>query len=213
MDRVTFVIPTIGRDSLSLALQSLYNQTVHNWKAIVVFDGIQPTISSNDERVRIVKCEKAGTSDIVNGEVKSNGAGHVRNFGIELCDTEWIAFLDDDDTLAHTYLETLYNEIHLCYNVNVVIFRMLHPEYGILPKISSVHFQKYEVGISFAMKKSVFDSGCRFESSHDEDYNLLCYIRDRSYKMVMSPYIKYFVHNANHTERHPEKGSRIVINR
>tara|TARA_E500000178_G_C16528279_1_gene533268 strand:- start:317 stop:589 length:273 start_codon:yes stop_codon:yes gene_type:complete len=90
---------------------------------------------------------------------------------------------------------------------------MLHPEYGILPKTSSVHFQKYEVGISFAMKKSVFDSGCHFESSHDEDYNLLCYIRDRSHKMVMSPYIKYFVHNTNHTERHPETGSRIVINR
>ena len=213
MTLVTFIIPTIGRDSLMQSITSLQNQTNQDWKAIVIFDGIEPTISTDDKRITITQCEKSGTSEIVNGITKSNGAGNVRNFGIKMCETEWIAFLDDDDTLAHTYLETLFNEINLCYNVDVVIFRMTHPEYGILPKVSSTHFHQYEVGISFAMKRNIFSHDICFESSHDEDYNLLCKIRDRGYKMVMSPYIKYFVYGVNRQEVHPEKGRRIVINR
>lgn len=213
MPSVTFIIPTIGRESLEKALQSLYNQTITDWKAIVVFDGLEPNISTTDERVTITKCEKAGTSEVVNGIEKPNGAGNVRNFGIKMADTEWIAFLDDDDTLAHTYLECLYNEINLCYNVDVVIFRMVHPEYGVLPKVSSTHFQKYEVGISFAIKRTIFNDELKFISSHDEDYVLLCNIRDKGYKIVMSPYVKYFVYGFNHKEVYEEKGRRMVINR
>jgi len=213
MSIVTFIIPTIGRESLEKALQSLYNQTITDWKAIVIFDGLEPNITTNDERVTITKCEKAGTSEVVNGIEKPNGAGNVRNFGIKMADTEWIAFLDDDDTLAHTYLECLYNEIHLCYNVDVVIFRMVHPEYGVLPKVSSTHFQKYEVGISFAVKRKIFNDELMFISSHDEDYVLLCNIRDKGHKIVMSPYVKYFVYDFNHKEVYEEKGRRVVINR
>jgi len=213
MTLVTFIIPTIGRDSLIQSITSLQNQTNQNWKAIVIFDGIEPTISIDDKRITITQCDKSGTSEIVNGLTKSNGAGNVRNFGIKMCETEWIAFLDDDDTLAHTYLETLFNEIDLCYNVDVVIFRMTHPEYGVLPKVSSINFHQYEVGISFAIKRKIFSNDICFESSHDEDYNLLCKIRDRGHKMVMSPYVKYFVYGVNRQEVHPEKGRRIVINR
>ncbi len=212
MALVTFIIPTIGRKSLEQALNSLYKQTIDNWKAIVIFDGIEPNIKIEDNRVSVLKCEKLGTKEIVNGIEKANGAGHVRNFGIQNCETEWIAFLDDDDTLAYTYLETLYNEIDLCFNVDAVIFRMYHPEYGVLPKVDSTHFQKYEVGISFAIKKKVFDQGMCFVSGHDEDYGLLCNIRDNKFKICMSPYVKYFVNNANHSEIFPDKGRRMVIN-
>lgn len=213
MTLVTFIIPTIGRDTLQRSLQSLYAQTNRDWKAIVIFDGIDPNIVASDERVTITSCEKAGTCEVVNGVEKPNGAGHVRNFGIKMCATEWIAFLDDDDTLAHTYVDTLLNEIHLCYRVDMVIFRMLHPEYGVLPKISSTQFQKYEVGISFAIKRHIFEDGLQFTSSHDEDYSLLCDIREKGYKIVMSPYVKYFVHDVNHTEQYHEQGRRMIINR
>lgn len=209
---VTFIIPTIGRISLKKALNSLYMQTIQEWKAIVIFDGLNPNITINDDRVSILTCEKLGTKETINGIEKANGAGHVRNFGIQHCETEWIAFLDDDDTLAHTYLETLYNEINLCFNVDAVIFRMFHPEYGVLPKVESTHFQKYEVGISFAIKKKIFDNGICFISGHDEDYTFLCNISDNNHKICMSPYVKYFVNNANHTEMFPEKGRRMVLN-
>lgn len=36
------------------------------------------------------------------------GAGPTRNKGIEMVQTEWLAFLDDDDELLHHHLETLW---------------------------------------------------------------------------------------------------------
>lgn len=212
MSSVTFIIPTIGRETLSRALESLYRQSVSTWKAIIVFDGISPNIEVTDPRVTITRCDKSGTSEIVNGIEKANGAGYVRNFGIARAETEWIAFLDDDDTLAYTYLENLHNEIHLCHNVDVVIFRMLHPDYGVLPKPSSTHFQKYEVGISFAIKRSIVGDNVRFVSGHDEDYIFLCSARENGHKIVMSPYVKYFVHNVGHSEKVEDMGRRMVIN-
>ena len=212
MTLVTFIIPTIGRKTLLRALESLYKQTVWDWKAVVVFDGIEPTIGITDPRVTVIMCEKSGTKEMVNGEEKNNGAGEVRNAGIRRCTTEWVAFLDDDDTLAYTYLETFHNELRNVYNPDAVLFRMRHPEYGVLPKANSVSLVQYEVGISFLLKKRIFEEGTWFVPSYEEDYHLLCMVRDKGYKIVMSPYVKYFVDNHAHTEIDAEKGRRILIN-
>ena len=213
MTLVTFIIPTIGRPTLLRALESLYRQTIWDWKAIVIFDGIEPTISVADPRVTVLRCEKKGITDVtVTGEQRSNGAGNVRNYGIRKCTTEWIAFLDDDDTLAHTYLETFYNELNVTYNPSVVLFRMRHPEHGVVPNPSSVTLELYQVGISFLVKRKIFKEGIIFVPSHIEDFNLIDRIRAEGYKIVMSPYVKYFVDNYNHTEIDSIKGRRIIIN-
>ena len=215
MTLVTFIIPTIGRKTLLRALESLYKQTVWDWKAVVVFDGMEPTIEVADPRVTVLTCEKKGTHELVNGEQKPNGAGEVRNFGIRnKCDTEWVGFLDDDDTLAHTYLETFYNELKNVYNPDVVLFRMRreHETDVVLPKPEHVSLVRYWVGISFLAKRSVFNDGNWFISSHDEDFNLLERIQTQGYKLVMSPYIKYFVDNHGRAERDGVVGRRIIIN-
>ena len=87
--KVTFIIPSIGRDTLKTTICSLINQTNSNWKAIIIFDGINPTIWTNDNRITMIKCTKLGKN--------KNSAGLVRNYGILLAKTEWIAFVDDDD--------------------------------------------------------------------------------------------------------------------
>ena len=213
MTLVTFIIPTIGRDSLLRALESLFKQTVWDGKAIVIFDGIEPTITVADPRVTLITCEKKGITDVtVSGDQRNNGAGNVRNYGIKKCNTEWVAFLDDDDTLAHTYIETFYNELNVTYNPSVVLFRMRHPEHGVVPNPSTVRLDLYQVGISFIVKRKIFKEGITFIPSHIEDFNLLDRIRNEGYKIVMSPYVKYFVDNYEHTEIDPIKGRRIIIN-
>ena len=102
MTSVTFIIPTIGRNTLQRSIDCLLEQTIQTWKAIVIFDEIEPTIESSDERIKIMTCEKKG--------VGKNGAGNVRNYAIQYVDTEWIAFLDDDDTL-NPGIETILNEM------------------------------------------------------------------------------------------------------
>ena len=92
--------------------------------------------------------------------------------------------LDDDDSISPTYLESFYNEIHNVYAVDAILFRMRHPEYGVLPKTSSVDLVRYECGISFALKRKIFTNGLWFEPSHEEDYNLLCKIKEKDTKWL-----------------------------
>ena len=86
---ITFIIPTIGRSTLQNTLDCLINQSNPNWKAIVIFDGISSTIQNTDPRICIIESPKLGEG--------TNSAGLVRNYGITFADTEWVAFVDDDD--------------------------------------------------------------------------------------------------------------------
>jgi glycosyltransferase involved in cell wall biosynthesis len=206
---VTFIIPTIGRDTLTRTIESLEKQTNENWKAIIIFDACSPNIELNSEKIQIIQIEKKGEG--------SNSAGNVRNEGIKLATTEWIAFVDDDDTIASNYVETFYNEIQEFNNMDIIIFRMSYEvnKDHILPSLNeSNNFFMDNVGISFAMKKNIFDLGYIFIPSNREDYELLERIRDNNYKMMISPYIRYFVRGNEYIEHTNNTiiGNRVFIN-
>ncbi len=179
---ITFIIPTIRRKTLDNAINSLLSQTNKNWKAIVVFDGVE-TIKYKDSRIRCVHIPKIG---------KLNHAGKVRNHAIQLADTEWVAFLDDDDTISNDYVEKFLEETKENPDAKCIIFRMktsFDPA-QILPEPWHDNFYRCKVGISFAMKK---DLKILFEPSSIEDFTLLEKIRTLGHKIVISPYITYFV--------------------
>jgi glycosyltransferase involved in cell wall biosynthesis len=104
---ITFIIPTIGRNTLENSINSLKNQTIKDWNAIIIFDGIISNIDINyinDNRIKILECDKKG--------ININSAGEVRNYGINYVKSKWIAFLDDDDIIEDDYVETFINEIN-----------------------------------------------------------------------------------------------------
>lgn len=78
-NEITVVIPTIpGRENdLRRALDSVAAQTFKDWRTIVVCD--------------------------VDGE----GAAATRQRGLEMVETPWVAFLDDDDWFAPIHLERM----------------------------------------------------------------------------------------------------------
>jgi glycosyltransferase involved in cell wall biosynthesis len=80
----------------------------------------------------------------------------VRNEGIKLATSEWIAFVDDDDTLSSNYVETFYNEIKEFNNIDVIIFRMsYHFDLNhIIPNLYANSIYDGGVGISFVIKKN-----------------------------------------------------------
>lgn len=39
--RITFIIPSINRETLSRTIDSLFKQSNPNWKAIIIFDGVK----------------------------------------------------------------------------------------------------------------------------------------------------------------------------
>jgi glycosyltransferase involved in cell wall biosynthesis len=186
--KVTFIIPTVGRYTLHNAIECLLNQTCSEWKAIVIFDGMPPNICISDDRITILQCEKR------HDRTHYNSAGYVRNYGIQFATTEWVAFLDDDDGIKPTYVETFLKEISK-YDNEVIIFRMVTIKtkqisisdakkmgFKNADKLSDSEIRKFnirrvvpgydtdnfycsQVGISFAAKKSLFESGIVFETN------------------------------------------------
>ena len=188
---ITFITPTIGRPTLINTINSVINQTCSNWKYIIVFDGIKiaPEIEElikSDSRISGIVIKKTGTK---------NYAGLVRNKGIELADSEWIGFVDDDDIISPHYVEYMNNYQYTYPRVKCIIYRMLYNG-DILPKSNANDFIKYEVGISFCYKLELFKMGIKFEPSKVEDFILLDKIRKHKHYIILSNYVCYFVNTS-----------------
>jgi glycosyltransferase involved in cell wall biosynthesis len=200
--KITFIIPTIGRITLIDTINTLLKQTNSNWKAIIIFDGIEPTLSMDDNRIKIIQSKKLG--------IGKNSAGMVRNFGITYAETEWVAFLDDDDGVKNTYVETFYDE--LLFDNDIIIFRMERNRKSILPPPGCSNFSRCLVGISFAVKKYIFEEGTVFKPSAVEDFLFLDSCRSKGYKIMISPYVLYFVKNYNDNKYIDKIFDRVFIN-
>ena len=119
---ITFIIPTIGRNSLKNSILSIQNQTNSNWKIIVVFDGIQSTVEEN-EKMKTICIDKTG----IDHPGQHGRAGKVRNAAFDYVSTELIAFLDDDDIITPDYVEFTTNEFHNNPCVDIVINSLKKP--------------------------------------------------------------------------------------
>lgn len=184
---ITFIIPTIGRESLMTSVRSLINQTDTDWNAIIIFDGVKNNYDINDKRIRIIEIEKNGK--IINN--KSN-AGLVRNIGFKYVEnSEWVGFLDDDDTLSNDYIDCLKKEIYLSNNIDVCIFRMKNIN-NIIPTNNDITITKCKFGIGFVIKKNISDN-ILFKNDNYEDYYYLKELEYKGYNMVISPYVCYFI--------------------
>lgn len=181
---ITFVIPTIGRPTLSRTINSLKKLNNRNWKAVIVFDGIEPNIIKDDDRITIIKTDKKEGKD-------KNSAGNVRNKAYKYIHTEWIGFVDDDDTLNSHYIDYLlkYNNM---YDLDVLIFRMIYENGKILPKLGDNDFKESEVGISFCLRKDIAVKN-PFIPSKIEDFVLLDKLRSKNKTIFISDYIGYNV--------------------
>jgi len=210
MNEVTFIIPSIGRSTLQNSIDSILNQTNENWKIIIIFDGIEPTIAASNKKIFILKSNKKG--------VLKNQAGNVRNFGMEFVKTRWIAFLDDDDVVANNYVETFNSELGKFPATDVIIFRMYRSIQGdVLPPLDTDNFYQDNVGISFALKTKIFKKGLKFSPSSVEDFNYLDVLRKNNYVIMISPYTRYFVdsngaQNINRFVNNNVTGNRVLLN-
>jgi glycosyltransferase involved in cell wall biosynthesis len=132
---------------------------------------------------------------------------------ISFATTKWIAFLDDDDIISNDYIETFYKELEENNNIDldVIIFRM-KLEDRIVPKIETDNFYLCDVGISFIIKKEIYDDGIKFVADGAEDFLYLDNIRQNNYKIMISPYVKYFVRATTYDQSNTAVGNRLFIN-
>lgn len=185
---ITVIIPSKGRSSLNRAINSLIHQTNPFWNCYVILDGIDVSNKLDDHRVLYYEIPKLGNNN--------NGAGLVRNKGIEISSSKWIAFLDDDDTFSPNYIEDLYNIIEINPDIDVCIFKMTYSPDNekVLPPEGCSELLLGQVGISFALKKNFIDKyNLKFNNSNVEDFEFLIKCRDFGAKIYFSEKINYFV--------------------
>lgn len=204
---VTFVVPSVGRESLAGALESLLAQTDGDWCCWVVLDSVEenpdlPDRVLDDKRIQFMSARRGS-------------AGLARNVALQYVKTKWAAFLDDDDFLGVDYVKLLRT---YGADKDVVVFRMYHPELGVLPPVGMKpeELRWGQVGISFAVRTAYFAAslldgdageGVRFIAEKDpdnpepgramnEDIKLLEDLRERNARFVIADEITYYVGEA-----------------
>lgn len=98
--QVTAVIPTIGRPSLVRAVESVLQQTLAVTKVLVVADGLEygPVVRGLLDHIRSDNVE-------VHAIPRVCAPARVRNAGLQLVMTDFVAWLDDDDHWTPDKLE------------------------------------------------------------------------------------------------------------
>ena len=103
---VSIIIPVYNVESwLKQCIESIGRQTFHDYELLLIDDG------SSDRSPAI--CEEAAAADPrIRCFRKTNGGlSDARNYGMERAAGTYITFIDADDYVAETYLETL---LYLC---------------------------------------------------------------------------------------------------
>jgi glycosyltransferase involved in cell wall biosynthesis len=203
---VTFIIPTIGRETLENTVSSLVQQTSADWRAIIVFDDV-PVREFVDERLQCVRIAKTGTH---------RRAGDVRNAAFGHVNTKWTAFVDDDDVITADYVERLQEHARAS-DTDVIVFRMYDQRFdgkrhgqAILPPPGTTTLVRDRVGISFCVRTSWINGekgNFRFRPSDSEDFDLLSRLRAAKARILISPHVAYIVRPP--TEPPNEHGTEI----
>jgi glycosyltransferase involved in cell wall biosynthesis len=102
---ITIVTPTYRRsgDVLRRCLDSVNGQGCSNWKQIVIVDS--DTFEGHVSQDILQKYSNEKRKFILAGKEHKNYANTPRQMCIELCDTEYIMFLDDDNIIFPNCVE------------------------------------------------------------------------------------------------------------
>lgn len=99
---ISIIVPVYNAEkTLNRCVDSILNQTYHDWELLLVDDGstdkseaICNQYSAIDQRIKVFHKENGGVSS-------------ARNYGIKLAKGEWIIFIDSDDYFLLNALKVL----------------------------------------------------------------------------------------------------------
>lgn len=95
------ILPTIGRDNLINAIDSVLRQEHTDWHLWIVTDGLGEFPNSGfDHRISVISN---------NDPLHNDYGAWARNTGISLGSSEWIAYIDDDDIWLPNHLQVMKN--------------------------------------------------------------------------------------------------------
>lgn len=205
MPKVSVVIPTYNRpEFLSSAITSVLNQTFQDFEIIVVDDGSRNNTPEVVNRLNNKKIK------YIRNEINKGEAG-ARNTGIMNSDSEYIAFLDDDDEWLPEKLalqvELLKNNpikvgavytgyVEIDVTSQKVLWKMVPVKKGDIYKDM---FIKNYVGIpsTVVARRECFEKVGLFDESvvYPTDYDMWIRISKEFYfEYIKEPLVKYHIH-------------------
>lgn len=101
---ISLIIPVYNAEKyLNACIDSVLKQTYSNIEVILVNDGSKDTSGDicnhykyKDSRIKVIHIENGGVS-------------RARNKGIEVCNGDYISFIDSDDTIDSDYIKSFYD--------------------------------------------------------------------------------------------------------
>lgn len=116
MNQVSIIVPVYNcEEYIEACIESILSQTYSAWELVLVDDGSQDKSG--------VICDKYGSLDnrIKVFHKTNGGVSSARNYGIRVSTSNWICFIDSDDTINKDYLSFLLSNINMSPGIDFSI--------------------------------------------------------------------------------------------
>lgn len=193
---ISVIIPVYNTSEyLVECLKSLQKQSFHNYEAILIDDGsiddsgiICDKFAERDDRFKVIHKTNGGVSS-------------ARNIGLEVAISDFIFFLDSDDTMDSSMLESLYHiamqtnadivQSGFCKNMSEDKYLKRYTRNEALDSLFGA--KEIKSALWLCLFKRVLFNGLKFPEHihHWEDYALLAVLIKKSSLIVTTP-IKYY---------------------
>jgi len=112
--KISVIIPVYNVESyLHRCVDSIINQTYNNLEIILINDG------SHDNSGKICDDYASNDSRVIVVHKKNEGSSNARNAGLDISTGDYIAFVDSDDFIIESMLDTMLS-YSLEFNIDVV---------------------------------------------------------------------------------------------
>lgn len=204
MDKISIIVPVYNSEStLKKCLDSLVNQTIKSIEIIIINDG------STDNSESIIKEYKEKYDSLITYYSKENeGVALTRNFGIEKASSDYILFVDSDDSIDIELVEKLMPYINR--NIDMIKYKLqkIDKDGNALEIIDGPIFEEtsgedafnklYSTDVLidspcvYLIKKSLFiDNNFKFKRTYHEDFGLIPLIIMKAKTFISTPYCLY----------------------
>ncbi len=205
---VSIILPTFGRpEFLERAIRSVRHQTFTDWVLLVVNDN-EPTSEARRETAAAMQAFADDARVRYHRQERNLGACVARNTGAAQADSEFLAFLDDDDewlpTKLQRQLELFVNaepEVALVYTGFRRLYDGRFPDVDVVPRLQgNVLFELLRENVigttsSIVVRRAAFEAVGGFNADYpaSQDYDLYLRIA-RKYAIAGVPEVLTLSH-------------------
>jgi glycosyltransferase involved in cell wall biosynthesis len=216
MPKVSVIIPTCDRaEFLRFAITSVLNQTFQDFVIVIVND------ASKDHTREVIANFNDARIKVIHNRV-SKGAAGARNVAIINTNSEYIAFLDDDDEWLPEKLKTqtylLDNSPpHVggvctgCFTIEKASGRVLSIDN---PEASNLYKGNFITTSSVLLRRECFEKCGLFDENMpaSSDYDMWIRIsKNFSFKVIKNTLVNYYIHEKSLTFHYEKKARALEI--